>query len=148
VNEELNQSASRTVSSAASDAAQLVQEAAIAAQSLIDTARIKAESILHESKGDDERITRNLSEALRDVFGENKTSGRFIDVSRIPLICKSIEDIHEQIKLINDKLDDKFVTKEAFGVVQKIVFGAVGVILATTLGLVLTIAFGHHVQIP
>jgi hypothetical protein len=42
--------------------------------------------------------------ALRDVFGEYEGAQRFIDVSRVPLICKSILDIHDNIQDIKDTM--------------------------------------------
>lgn len=60
-----------------------------------------------------------LKIALRDVFGENVASKRFIDVTRIPLLCKSVIDTNESLKsmgksidAIHEKLDKKYVTKE------------------------------------
>lgn len=54
-----------------------------------------------KSKHKDE-ITRALSNALREVFGEGEDKKRFIDVSRIPLICKSIIEIREDMKVLKD----------------------------------------------
>ena len=75
-----------------------------------------------------------LSESLRDVFGELEDSKRLIDVTRIPLICKSIIDTNTKINEINNKLDTKFVTVEAFLPVQKLVYGLVGIILLAVVG--------------
>lgn len=49
-------------------------------------------------------ITEALSQALHDVFGENVDRQRFIDVTRIPLICKSIVDTNDHIKEIKDMM--------------------------------------------
>ena len=78
---------------------------------------------------EEEKITKALTKALRDVFGEHTKSQRFIDVSRIPLICKSIFDTSNKLTEINIKLDTKFVTKEAFFPVKSLVYGATSIIL-------------------
>jgi len=65
-----------------------------------------------------------LADALRDVFGENAKSGRFIDITRIPLICASIVQMHEDLATIKSHM--------AWGV--RIIIGAVLVaVLATVL---------------
>lgn len=69
-----------------------------------------------------------LAIALREVFGDEKGQ-RFVDVSRIPLLCASVINTNKAIEEINKKLDDKFVTKEAFDPVRKIVYGVVALML-------------------
>ena len=88
-------------------------------------------------KKNDEHMTSILSNALREVFDMHKESGRFIDISRIPLICKSIIHMHENIKDINNKLDSKFVTAEAFWPVRAIAYGLVGIIMVSVVGALL-----------
>ena len=75
----------------------------------------------------DERVKEILTNALKEAFGEHTESGRFVDITRIPLICKSIIDTSTKIAEINDKLDTRFVTKEAFMPVKAIVYGAIGI---------------------
>lgn len=81
-----------------------------------------------------DQLTLAVTGALRTVFGENVDSKRFVDITRIPLICQSIIEIHGDIKDIKESLDKKFVTKEEFSPIQKIVMGAVGMILVAVLG--------------
>jgi hypothetical protein len=45
-----------------------------------------------------------LADALRDVFGENQDAGRFIDVTRIPLICAAIVNMHGDIAAIKGNI--------------------------------------------
>ncbi len=66
------------------------------------------------SKADD-RTVKNLSQALSDVFGENSSAGRFIDVKRIPLICAQITQIHTDISGIQDNL--KWAVRVVIGAV-------------------------------
>lgn len=51
-----------------------------------------------------EKTTEALTKALKDVFGEGVSSGRFIDVTRIPLICQSIITMHSDIEAIKDNI--------------------------------------------
>lgn len=72
-----------------------------------------------------------LSEVLRQVFGENQDAQKFIDVSRIPLICQNITGIHTNLLDIKEMLDKKFVTKESFNPVKNVVYGIIGIVLTT-----------------
>lgn len=115
----------------------VVAKAAAAAQDVIDKASKVAVELVHQSKTNDERVTKLLTDALKDAFGEHVSSGRFVDVARIPLICKSIVDTNERLKEIADKLDNAYVTKEAFNPVKSIVYGLVGLILVSVVGALL-----------
>lgn len=86
---------------------------------------------------EDKRIIELISKAMQEVFATNVEEGKFIDVSRIPLICQSIVGIHDKMESIEDKLDKKFVTQDAFNPIKNIVYGAVAIILTTVLGWVL-----------
>lgn len=77
-----------------------------------------------------------LAKALREVFGDEKGQ-RFIDVSRIPLLCASVINTGKAIEEINKKLDEKYVTKESFDPVKTLVFGLVGLILTGVVGALL-----------
>mgnify|MGYP001584274005 FL=1 len=88
-------------------------------------------------KKNDEHMTSILSNALREVFDAHKESGRFVDVSRVPLLCKSIIDMQGNIKDIINKLDTKFVTSEAFWPVRAIAYGLVGIIMVSVVGALL-----------
>lgn len=92
--------------------------------------------------------TRALSEALREVFGEGTASGRFVDVSRIPLICKNIEGIHDSLQEIKTDLKESYPRKDSIDVIDKkveelrdnqkwVVRIVVGAVLAAILGLVI-----------
>lgn len=56
-------------------------------------------------------LQESLAGALKEVFGEYTESQRFLDLKRIPLICKDISNIYkilEDIKKVvdNDNKDD------------------------------------------
>jgi len=111
-------------------AAEIIQTATVAAEGLITIAKKNAEQILkvaNDAKFDESdlvsRIDRHmqyaseasrkhmkeqLTEIVSDALGENPT--RYIDVSRIPLICKSIIAIDESLK----NMDKKYINKDQF----------------------------------
>lgn len=95
------------------------------ARDLIRKAEKVADVLIKSNASSDERITKSLSDALRDVFGEKTASGRFIDVTRIPLICQSI--------LVTQKRLDSIEGNLSWAV--KIVVGAV---ILALIGLVIT----------
>lgn len=70
----------------------------------------------------DERIER----AVQRGFSAGIDDKRFIDVSRIPLICQSIVGI--------DKKLDELVTKQEFWPVKTIVYAIVGLMLSAVIG--------------
>ena len=95
-----------------------VVEKTAAAQEAIETARATQASI------SDEKITRALSIALRDVFGENVNSGRFIDTNRIPLICQDLKGMHVSLSGIEDNI--KWIVRIVLGAV---VLGLIGLLI-------------------
>lgn len=127
---------------AESKGAEAAQAAAVAAEAGVSALKAQFGDLLAES---DARTGKMISEAIREAFSENKAQGRYIDVTRIPLICQNIDGIHEYqremvetVKGLDKKLDEKFVTKERFGPIEKIVYGAVGAILLAVLGALLS----------
>lgn len=76
------------------------------AKKIIEKARLEAENMMRESHP------------------------RFIDVSRVPLICQSIIQINASL----DELKENMVSKEAFWPVKTLVFGIVGLMLAGIVG--------------
>jgi len=115
---------------AKAEAAEIIQTATVAAEGLINIAKKNAEQILkvaNDAKFDESdlfsRIDRHMQyagevnkkhmreqliEIVGDALGENPT--RYIDVSRIPLICKSIIAIDESLK----NMDKKYINKDQF----------------------------------
>jgi len=84
-------------------------------------------------------IIKALSAALREVFSENGKSGRFIDVSRIPLICQHIAGIHDSLAEIKETLSKKVVTQDQFWPVKTLVYGFVALILVAVVGAIITL---------
>ena len=52
-------------------------------------------------------LQRSLAGALKEVFGEYTESQRFLDLKRIPLICKDISTIRSDIGDIKDSIKNK-----------------------------------------
>ncbi len=125
--------------SAAVTAAGVVQDAALVAEHVVDKA---SETAKHLLEHDQRRTTTALADALRQVFGENIDSGRFIDVSKIPLICRSITDMHTnlaEMKLMMKEERANYISKEEFWPVRTIVFSGVGLVLVAVVGAFMTI---------
>lgn len=111
---------------AQSHSAEVINEAAIHAE-MVEKARIA-------------QMKAAVVDAVREIFSSNVSAGRYIDVSRIPLICQNIDGLHQvsketlsKIKDIDEKLEKKYVTKEQFALVKNLVFGAAAIILSAVL---------------
>lgn len=120
------------IASAVETASNVIAQAAETAKRVVDQAALTAAAVI----ANEGAVTKALSDALREVFGENEKAGRFVDITKIPLICKSIIDTNNQIKEIKemfDKLDNKFVTKEQFTPIQKGFYGLVGLITGSVI---------------
>ncbi len=73
----------------------------------------------------DDRMKREIEEAVIRALSANMDNKRFLDVSRIPLICQSIVGIDEKL--------DKLVTQEQFWPVKVLVYGLTGIILTSVI---------------
>jgi len=138
---EFEQKQSEIVADAANTAARIVNDAAVVARSVIQSAEATASTLVEK---DAERSTAALANALREVFGENTKTQRFIDVSKIPLICLNIDNMHKALAIIQEaieRMEEKneriFVRSERFQVTEKLVFGLVGIILTAVVGAII-----------
>lgn len=136
--QDLIKESAQTAASAATAAALQAIEVAKHATEVVN------KKIEHE-QSQEERTTNALAEALREVFGENQKSQRFIDTSRIPLICKSIYDMHEKIERLlewmeksEERNDDRYVNKDQWWPVKTIVYSGVGLALVALASAVIT----------
>ncbi len=93
------------------------------AEELIVKAEAVAEKLARHTQNSDAKITKSLSDALRDVFGEAENSGRFIDTSRIPLICQDIKGMHSSIESIEENIS--WIVKLIVGTVVLALLGLV-----------------------
>lgn len=82
----------------------------------------------------DTQIVDAIEKAVQKAFSAEGGDKRYIDVSRVPLICQAIVGIRDDIKDINQKLDDKFVSKTEFIPVKTLAFGFVGLVLIAVVG--------------
>lgn len=91
------------------EATQVAAEAASAehvnAQAVATEAaeRARAAQIREIMQESDERMTRMLGDALEKVFGPDD-KGTFVNVQRIPLICKDIVTIKDGLAGINNNI--------------------------------------------
>ncbi len=66
---------------------------------------------------DDEKLVKNiLTEALKDAFSTNEKTQRFVDVTRIPLICKNIEGMHQTLGKLDEYIKNDANWKKEFDV--------------------------------
>ena len=117
--------------------ASLVSDAVKTAEDLINRATKRSQELMEESEA---RMGKLLTDALKDVFGEHQSSGRFVDVSKIPLLCKSVIDIDANLKELKgmmNALDGRYASK----LTEKIVYGLVALILVSVFGALLTLIF-------
>src|ERR1700689_2976613 len=92
----------------------------------INAATVAAEAI---EKARAAQISAAVESAIASFFNRGVQEKKVIVVGRIPFICDDLHGIHESLKSMDDKLDNKYVTKEQFYPVHLLVFGAVLMIL-------------------
>lgn len=83
----------------------------------------------------DEQTKEEIKKAVIEAFSAGVDNKRYIDVSRIPLICQSIVGI--------DKKLDELVTKQEFWPVKTLVYGVTGLMLSGVVGALLVLVFKH-----
>ena len=86
-------------------------------------------------------LQKQIAEALNIYFNQGVSKGKFIDVSRIPLICQDVHNINEELKIINEKLDKKFVTKDSFWPVKTVTYSLVGLIMTGFIVALISLVF-------
>lgn len=74
----------------------------------------------------DEQTKKEIEDAVVRAFSAGIGNRRFIDVSRIPLICQSIVGIDEKL--------DKLVTQDQFWPVKTLVYGLTALMLTGIVG--------------
>lgn len=98
-----------------------------AAQMAIEKATKAAQAIEDSRKAQldlsDKKLSDAIAVALKDVFGEKENSGRFIDTSRIPLICQDIKGIHTELSGIQDNM--KWIIRLIIGAVIMALLGLI-----------------------
>lgn len=73
----------------------------------------------------DVKTLQEIEDAVKRAFEAGKGDGRYIDVSRVPLICQSILNIDSKLEDIKGDM----VTQDQFWPVKTLVFGVVGLML-------------------
>lgn len=77
----------------------------------------------------DVQMKNEIREAVTEAFSAGVQDKRYIDVSRIPLICQSIVGIDEKL--------DKLVTQAEFWPVKTLVYGITALMLSGVIGALL-----------
>ncbi len=131
-------------------AAGLITDAVKAADQIVDNATKTAESLVITShENNKEQLMFMLTKIVNDALGSSPT--RYIDASRIPLICKSILDMHAdlgEIKVMVTKGNDTFLTKESFDSqftpIRLLIYGGIGLVLTLVLTAVVYLVVKHQ----
>ncbi len=76
-----------------------------------------------------------IADAVERGFKAGVDEKRYIDVTRIPLICQSIVSIDSKL--------DKLVSKEEFWPVKTLVYGITGLMLSGVIGALLVLVLKH-----
>ena len=76
----------------------------------------------------DEITKQQIKEAVIEAFSAGVDNGRYIDITRIPLICQSIVGIDNKLTDLSKTIDEKLVTQDQFWPVKALVFGTVGLL--------------------
>ena len=82
-----------------------------------------------------------MTKALENTFNLEDSSGqkRFLDITRVPLICQSIVGIHQSLEDIKKNM----VSQESFWPVKTIVYGGVGIILTAVMTALVYLVVNH-----
>lgn len=91
-----------------------------------------SEMLVQENKNL-ELLKKALQETLTKVFGEGEKAQKFIDVSRIPLICANLIAMHDNIKDIKEgvgKVNDDHEKRLRY--IEKNVWKWIGVLVAVS----------------
>jgi hypothetical protein len=76
-------------------------------------------------------IEAQIEAAVKRAFTTNVEGGRYVDISRVPLLCQAVIGIDK-------KLDD-MVTQDQFWPVKTLVYGLVGIILTAVVVAILAL---------
>lgn len=79
----------------------------------------------------DQDTQHQIEEAVRRAFSAEVGQGRYVDVSRVPLICQSIIGINEKLETL--------VTQDQFWPVKTLVYGFVGLTLTAIVATLLMV---------
>ena len=81
----------------------------------------------------DDKTQNQIEEAVRRAFASGVEDKRYIDVTRVPLICQSIVGI--------DKKLEELVTQQEFWPVKTLVYGITGLLLSGVIGALLMLIY-------
>lgn len=84
----------------------------------------------------DASLDKRIEDAVVRAFSAGVDQKRFIDVSRVPLICQSINQIALDIKEIK-ATQATLVTQDQFWPVKTLVYGVVALMLTSVVGALL-----------
>lgn len=115
-------------------AAEKAVEAALASRNAVHAAKNAAQAV---ESAREAQLASAVASAVKQAFNIEDTGGqkRFVDVSRVPLICQAIIGIQQSLEAIERKM----VTQDQFSPVKSLVYGVVGLILTAVVGALLAL---------
>jgi hypothetical protein len=110
-----------------SDETKVASEAATAES--INATAVAAEAL---QKAQEAQMLAVVTKAFEATFNitDNNGQRRFLDVTRVPLICQSIVGISQKL----ESIEENMVTKEVFWPVKVLVYGFVGLSMTAIVG--------------
>lgn len=110
----------------------------IAEQKSFEAVAATAEAQQAIERSREAQMANAIATAVHDVFSLKDQDGqkRFVDISRVPLICQAILGIHQSLQDIKEDM----VNKDQFWPVQTLVYGLVALMLSGVIGALLILA--------
>lgn len=120
-------------------AAEKAVDAAMASRNAVHAAR-NAQQAIEVAR--EAQLASAIATAVKEAFNIEDNTGqkRFVDVSRVPLICQAIIGIQQSLT----KIEENMVTKETFSPIRSLVYGMVGLVLTGVVGALLTLVLRHN----
>ena len=89
-----------------------------------------------------DRVMQSVQEAIRTEMSPDR--GRYVDLSRVPLICQAILGINEKMSNITSNM----VTQDQFWPVKTLVYGFVAIVLFAVVAALILLVVPHAVFVP
>ncbi len=128
--------------SASLKSSEAVDKAADAAAA-IEEARM--EQIHAANRESEDRMAQVFKAAIKEAFSvDGGAPKKFIDITRIPLICQDIAGINKTLGELAQNIENGYVKKESFTPVRIVVYGFVGIILTSVIIAIVTLVINKQ----
>lgn len=131
-----------------SDPNMLTSEAKAASQQAVHAQKNAAQAVetarAVQAQAIQDSTTQSFIEAIKQAFGSYTDQQRFIDLKQVPLLCKQVLSIHDDIKEIKEMMrtnDARYVNQDQFAVVKALSYGLAGAVLSGFVAALLALVF-------